>query len=210
MGGIPLSTVLALPVNLRLDLGINPPPDFFDKWPTGLRVYAARLERFKQSIVQGWSIRQHSASEYVLMLHLYCCEATAGKASWRHIADLLNAGREAAEIHGKVATEDVLRMQIRRLGRPKPGSLPQHLKALMKQYVVDHPTGDRSFMEWMLTRNLVSRQAAAPATQDVYEQLSRISQERERLLAVPDLVEPSSAEELEAHLRSFVTALRSL
>jgi hypothetical protein len=210
MGGMPLSSILALPVNLGIGLGIDPPADFFDRWPTDLRAHAAHLEGLKRSIVQGWSVRQHSASEYVLMLYLYCGEATTGKARWRHIADLLNAGWEAMDIYDNLATEDVLRMQIRRLGRPKAGSLFEHLETLMKRYVVSHPTGDLSFTEWGLTRNLVLRKAVVPArTESPYEELARISKERERLLAVPDLTDPTSPQELEAQIRSLMGAFRS-
>lgn len=211
MGGMMLSSVLALPVNLGLGLGIDPPSDFFDHWPAALRIHTARLERLKQSLAQEWSVKQHSGSEYLVMLYLYCSEATIGKVKWRHVADLLNAGCEAMGISDNLASEDVLRMQVRRFRRPKTRPLFEHLKELMKQYIVSHPTGDLGFTEWVLTRNLVSRKTAVSAkAQNPYEALARMSEKRERLLAVPDLTEPTSPEELGAHFLSLAAAFRRL
>ena len=116
--GMVLSATLSLPVRLGLGLGLNPPSDFFRTWPAGVRAHAERLRRLKKTVAQGWSIRQSSSAEYVLMLYLYCREATAGKATYRHIADLLNAGWEASGIDN-IVNEDVVRMQVRRLQRAR-------------------------------------------------------------------------------------------
>jgi hypothetical protein len=144
--GMALSATLSLPVRLGLGLGLNPPSDFFRTWPAGVRAHAERLRRLKKTVAQGWSIRQSSSAEYVLMLYLYCREATAGKATYRHIADLLNAGWEASGIDN-IVNEDVVRMQVRRLQRPKTAALFQDVERLVKQYVASCPTNALTFTE---------------------------------------------------------------
>jgi hypothetical protein len=210
MGDMSLSSVVALPIKLGMGVGIDPPSDFFDSWPAGLRAAAARLTRLKSSIAGVWSVKQHTAAEYVLMLHIYCREATSGKASWRHIADLINAGKEANNTQEELVTEDGLRMQVQRLDRPGTKAIGQHIEALMKQYLAAQPDGDQGFTQWALSRNLaIDETAKAVETEDIYEKLGSISKERERLLAVPDLLKPESQEELDEHLRSLIETLRS-
>jgi hypothetical protein len=208
MDGMALSTSLALPVSLGLALGLDPPHDFFVAWPASVRAHAARLRRLKQTLAERWSPKQNSAAQYVYMLYLYCLEATAGKATYRHVAELLNAGWEASGIHSTV-TEDVVRMQVRRLKRPQTASLLQALETFMKVYIAEYPNGDLSFTEWSLTRKLAFPNSSPDTTQDPYELLARESARRARLLE-PATNPPGSPEALEADLMSFISTLRSI
>lgn len=202
MNGEALSTVLSLPVSLGLGIGLVPPAGLFAELSAELREQALRLKGLERAIAEAWSMRHRSAAWYVLLLYLYCRKATRGKATYKNLAEIMNAGWEASGVDERV-TEDRVRMQVCRLKRPQTAGLLQATEALMTRYVASCPTGDPTFTEWALTRNLPTQE------DDLYKLLARESDRRSSLLE-PASTPPDSPAAITAEIEAFLAALRNI
>jgi len=118
---------------LEYCLGTAPETDVLKRCADSLRAHAATLKNLKRTFAREWSLRQSTRAWYLLMLYVYCCAATGRRVTYSEIADLVNAGLSANEKPG-VISEEVIRMQLKRLNRSATAERAGRIKAVMDQY----------------------------------------------------------------------------
>jgi hypothetical protein len=80
---------LSKALQLNRQPAIDTPPEFHN-WPTLLRSYAEILRTVRDYLVSNLAVDQDTPAQAVMMVFLYCYEATGGRVTYQQIADVLN------------------------------------------------------------------------------------------------------------------------